>query len=158
MAKIHLFTDKWFDMVKKANQQAELNLSPTSKAICLNIVITDDTPTETPLILGQTLTEQQTTDDDNADSEASVNSTELYLFEGYFHKGQHPEAKTQVQMSQTTLQALLTSLEKDDAMHAFINGDILISGDMSQLMALQTTTISDEQKALFHTILENSTF
>ncbi len=131
MEKIKIFTNAWFEMVQQANKQTELNLPPTIKDICLNIVVTDD-------------------------GEQTIEKAELYLLEGCLYQGLHADAKTKVQLSYETMRSLLEDISMDSAMRAFIRGDILVTGNMSQLMALQMTKASDEQKLLFTTILENT--
>ncbi len=141
MTKIEIFSQAWFDMVEETNKQSELNLPPTIKNVCLNIVITD----ELFLDSEQTKTELETT-----------NKTQLYLLEGRLYQGLHDDAKTQVQFSYETMKSLLKNMTMDNAMRAFIRGDILVTGDMSQLMALQMAKVTDEQKQLFKTILGNT--
>ncbi len=136
MTKIKIFSQAWFDMVKQANQQTELYLPPNIKAICLNIVITDEQPLN----------------DEPQDTEP----TQLYLWEGCLYQGLHDDAKSQVQFTHETMKSLLENVSMDSAMRAFIRGDILVTGDMSQLMALQMAKVTDEQKQLFKTILENT--
>ncbi len=162
MVAINIFTDKWFEMLEQVNDSIELHLSPNAKAICLNIVIRDDETKDTPQ-LSPSLS-QQISSLKNAQAETNpktgadddIAETRLYLFEGYLHKGEHPEAQTSVQLNQSLMRSLLASLEMDDVMHAFINGDILVSGDMSQLMALRMAKVTEEQKTLFRNILERS--
>ncbi len=130
MTKVKIFSQAWFDMVTQANKQTELSLPPTIKDICLNLVITS---------------EQEDAEDN-----------QLYLHTGYLYQGLHDEAKSQVQLTYATMQSLLEDTSMDNAMRAFIRGDILVTGDMSQLMTLQMAKITDEQKVLFNTILENT--
>ncbi len=139
MEKAKIFTKPWFDMVQQKNEQAELNLPPTIKDICLNIVITDE------LLLDNEKTEPQ-----------AGEKTQLYLLEGRLYQGLHAEAKSQVQLTYKTMKSLLTDISMDNTMQAFIRGDILVTGDVSQLMALQMAKVTDEQKLLFTTILENT--
>ncbi len=143
MEKVKIFSNAWFEMVQQVNEQTELNLPPTIKDICLNIVITD----EETLSSEKVKTEQQV----NADAE-------LHLLEGCLYQGLHDDAKTQVQCSHDTMKSLLVDMTMDNAMRAFIRGDILVTGNMSQLMALQMAKVSDEHKLLFNTILENTEF
>ncbi len=135
MEKVKIFSNSWFDMVQQANQQTELNLPPTVKDICLNIVVTDE----------QVEMEQQVSE-----------KTELYFSEGRLYQGLHNDAKSQVQFSHKTMKSLLEDMTMDSAMRAFIRGDILVTGDMSQLMALQMAKATDEQKLLVKTILEKT--
>lgn len=138
MKKLKIFSNAWFDMVEQTNKQTEINLSPRIKDICLNILITDE----------------QVLDNDN--EQEDIESTELYLRSGCLYQGLHEDAKTQVKFSHNTMKSLLDNMTMDSAMRAFIRGDILVTGDMSQLMALQMAKASDEQKLLFKTILEKT--
>lgn len=138
MKKLKIFSNAWFDMVEQTNKQTELHLSPRIKDICLNIVITD----------------KQVLNNDSEQEE--LEDTELSLHSGYLSQGLHEDAKTQVQFSYKMMKSLLENMTMDSAMRAFIQGDILVTGDMSQLMALQMAKASDEQKLLFKTILEKT--
>ncbi len=141
MTKVKVFSNAWFDMVEQTNNQIELHLPPTIKDICLNIVITDE----------------QSLDNEHVENEQQQREkTKLYLLKGCLYQGLHDDAKTQVAFSYKTLKFLLENMTMDSAMRAFIRGDILVTGDMSQLMALQMAKVTDEQKLLFTTILENT--
>ncbi len=116
MTKTKVFSNAWFDMVEQLNNQTELNLPPTVKDTCINMVITNE-----PMLNN----EQQESD-----------KTELYLRSGYLYQGLHDDAKSQVQFSYKTMKYLLENMTMDSMMRAFIQGDILVTGDMSQLMTL----------------------
>lgn len=141
MAQVSIFSDKWFDMVEKTTAKVgDLNMTPAMKGICLNIIVTPNTEK----------TEQTELSQQNEEGH------ELYLSEGSLYKGQHDNARSTMTTDYATMKTLLAGMDMSKATQAFINGEIRVSGDMSQLMALQMTKVSDEQQLLFKTILENT--
>lgn len=121
-------TDAWFKMVEsETNNAGELNLTPAMQKIHLNIELTDESAT-----------------------------TGLYLKEGRIHKGNDESAETTVQLPLAMLISVVQDMDTSSALQAFIDGDIRVNGDMSQLMALRMARVSDEQKALFAKILLNT--
>lgn len=139
MTKLTILSEAWFDMVKQTNKNTILKLSPTVQDICLNVVVTHVNNT-------------------NMGNKQNDNTVELYLRNGLIHKGHHNSAETEVKLSFATLKSLLTSFNTDTILYAFMNGDILVSGNMSQLMSLHIAKFTSEQKTLFNTIIHNSDF
>ena len=116
-------TQTWFDEVAKLNDAAgELNLPPTLANIVLNAVITGDTPTE------------------------------LHLKDGKIAQGKVADAISTISIDTQTLATIITTGDINAAIEAFMMGKIRIDGDMTQVMALQTTKMSPEQKSLYKQI------
>lgn len=119
-------SDDWFHQVKTLSDEVgNLNLSPNLEKILINVKITDDTDT--------------------------IIKT-LHLKKGHIHPALDETAPSTVILQQATAQYLLRNFEVNHAIEAFINGDIRVEGDMSQLMALQVAQPTDEQKRLFDKI------
>lgn len=118
-------TDAWFEMVtKQTNEFGDLNLTPAMQNIHLNVQVNDA----------------------NCD-------TGLCLKHGEIHKGIDESAETTVVLPLQLLVSIIKKMDTGMAMQAFIEGDIKVLGDMSQLMALRMARVSDEQKELLTGIL-----
>ncbi|TXJ07583.1 MAG: SCP-2 sterol transfer family protein [Acinetobacter sp.] len=85
-----------------------------------------------------------------------VDGTEVSLDAGQIKKGLSANAKTTLNMDAETLRKVFLEFDMAAAMNAFMTGKIKVQGDMSQLMALQTAQPSAEQKALFKSVLEQT--
>ncbi|PIE48002.1 MAG: SCP-2 sterol transfer family protein [Gammaproteobacteria bacterium] len=118
-------TDAWFEMVTKQTKEfGDLNLTPAMQNIHLNVQVSD------------------------ANCETS-----LCFKNGEIHKGIDETAETTVVLPLQLLVSMIKKMDTNMAMKAFIEGDIKVLGDMSQLMALRMARVSDEQKALLAKIL-----
>ncbi len=183
MAQIQIFSDTWFDMLEQANSKiGDLHLSPAMRDIRLDMLITPDdenlddknrekqslttakTATITETVNETAINDKGVNEEMAEDDHQLLETVKLKLIEGRlykdaFYKDAGPDgddSKSTVSLSYGTMKKLLTELNMDIALQAFINGDITVIGDVSQLMALQMTKPSDEQKALFMAILENT--
>ena len=120
-------TDDWFTTVDQLTAAAgDLNLPPALANLALNLVVTGDS------------------------------NTELALVNGKIQKGLADGAKTTLNLDADTLRKVFLEFDMGAAMNAFMTGKIKVQGDMSQLMALQTAQPSAEQKALFKSVLEQT--
>ncbi|AWT49476.1 SCP-2 sterol transfer family protein [Psychrobacter sp. YP14] len=117
-------TDEWFNEVDRLTKEAgELNLPPALANMKLNLKVTNTA---------------------NGDVDAS-------LVDGVLKKGAS-DANTTINIDEETLKAIALKGDMNEAMNAFMSGKIRIDGDMGQVMALQTTKPSAEQKELFKKI------
>lgn len=124
-----LLTPAWFEMVKdKLAVAGDLHLSPAMQQLHLNVQTHDD-----PEALGN-----------------------FYIKEGMIAEGGDSTAKSTVLVSKDILTQLLTKQSSNLLMQYFLQGDIQITGDLSQLMSLQTSRPSDELQALLKDILSNT--
>lgn len=122
-------TPEWFAEVSKLTQEAgDLNLSPSVQNLTLNLKVSD-----TPA--GEVLAS---------------------FYDGNIHQGLKEGAMTTLNLDADTLKAVFFEQDMNRAMEAFMSGKIKVEGDMGQLMAVQTATVSQEQKQLFKKILEMS--
>ena len=120
-------TDDWFATVEQLTAAAgDLNLPPALANLALNLVVTGDS------------------------------NAELALVNGKIQKGSADGAKTTLNLDGETLRKVFLEFDMAAAMNAFMTGKIKVQGDMSQLMALQTAQPSAEQKALFKSVLEQT--
>ena len=120
-------TDDWFATVDQLTAAAgDLNLPPALANLALNLVVTGDS------------------------------NAELALVNGKIQKGLADGAKTTLNLDGETLRKVFLEFDMGAAMNAFMTGKIKVQGDMSQLMALQTAQPSAEQKALFKSVLEQT--
>lgn len=122
-------TKPWFEEVEKLTQNAgDLNLPPAVKNLTMNLKVSD-TPE------GEVL---------------------VSFYDGNIHKGLKDDAKTTLSLDADTLRSVIFERDMNKAMEAFMAGKIKVEGDMGQLMAIQTTSTSPEQKQLFKDILSIS--
>ncbi len=179
MAQIQIFSDTWFDMLEQANSKiGDLHLSPAMRNIRLDMLITPNndnpdgknrqqpsTTTITTNTVNKTAIDDENITEEMAEDGYQLTETvKLKLIEGRLYRDafdkeaglNSDDSKSTINLSYNTMKKLLTELNMDVAMQAFINGEITVIGDVSQLMALQMTKPSDEQKALFMAILENT--
>ena len=121
-------TDDWFANVEKLTAEAgDLNLPASLSNLALNLVVT-----------------------------GGEGTTELALDSGKIVKGASATAKTTLTLDAETLRKVFLEFDMAAAMQAFMTGKIKVTGDMSQLMALQTAKPSQEQKDLFKKVLEQT--
>lgn len=121
-------SDDWFATVEQLTTAAgDLNLPPALANLALNLVVADN-----------------------------GSNTELALVNGKIQKGLADGAKTTLNLDGETLRKVFLEFDMAAAMNAFMTGKIKVQGDMSQLMALQTAQPSAEQKALFKSVLEQT--
>ncbi|PNK61421.1 SCP2 sterol-binding domain-containing protein [Psychrobacter sp. FDAARGOS_221] len=119
-------SDEWFAEVDRLTQEAgELNLPPALANMKLNLNVSDT-------------------------ANGDVNA---YLANGVLKQGE-TDADTTIKIDEATLKQVALKGDMNEAMNAFMSGKIRIEGDMSQVMALQTSKPSPEQKELFKKIYE----
>lgn len=125
-----LFSDLWFEQLDKLNDEAgDLQLSPIFANIEINFKVEDP--------------------DFKAGGIQSLNLSAGKLQQGLIEAG-----KTTLLIDKDTLANLLQKPKMNAAIEAFIQGKIRVEGDMSQLMALQMTSLSSEQEGLYKAILQ----
>lgn len=119
----------WFDTVATLNDASgELNLPPTLATLVINATITQDSPTL------------------------------LHLKDGKLHQGHSDDAISTISIDGETLASIIQTGDTSLAIEAFMMGKIRVDGDMSAVMALQSAKPSQEQKALFKQILNQTEF
>ncbi|WP_201575150.1 MULTISPECIES: SCP2 sterol-binding domain-containing protein [Psychrobacter] len=122
-------TDAWFEQVEQlGNEAGELNLPPALATMVINLKVSD------------------------AEQDIEANYAN-----GLLHKGLNDNATTTLLLDRDTLQSIVTDFDMNQIMGAFMNGNIRVEGDMSQLMALQSARPSSEQKELFRNIKSMTT-
>ncbi len=122
-------TDAWFEKVEQlGNEAGELNLPPALATMVINLKVSD------------------------AEQDIEANYAN-----GLLHKGLNDNATTTLLLDRDTLQSIVTDFDMNQIMGAFMNGNIRVEGDMSQLMALQSARPSSEQKELFRNIKSMTT-
>lgn len=122
-------SDDWFAQVATLNTQAgELPLSPSLAQARFNLAVTGD------------------------------NETQLHLQNGKIGKGFLDNAQASIRLDSQTLGELIAGKDINIALEAFMTGKIRIDGDMSAVLALQSTKPSTEQKALYKQILAVTEF
>lgn len=122
-------TDAWFEQVEQLGSEAgELNLPPALATMVINLKVSD------------------------AEQDIEANYAN-----GLLHKGLNDNATTTLLLDRDTLQSIVTDFDMNQIMGAFMNGNIRVEGDMSQLMALQSARPSSEQKELFRNIKSMTT-
>lgn len=119
-------TSAWFDKVDELTAAAgELEVPPALANTALNLNVTD-TPN---------------------------GPVDLSLANGRIQRGNAEGAQTTINLDAETLRKVFLEFDTAAAMQAFMSGKIKVTGDMSQLMALQTARPSQKQKDLFQQIL-----
>lgn len=122
-------TDAWFEQVEQlGNEAGELNLPPALATMVINLKVSD-----------------------------AEQNIEANYADGLLHKGLNDNATTTLLLDRDTLQSIVTDFDMNQIMGAFMNGNIRVEGDMSQLMALQSARPSSEQKELFRNIKSMTT-
>ena len=122
-------TDAWFEQVEQlGNEAGELNLPPALATMVINLKVSD------------------------AEQDIEANYAN-----GLLHKGLNDNATTTLLLDRDTLQSIVTDFDMNQIMGAFMNGNIRVEGDMSQLMALQSARPSSDQKELFRNIKSMTT-
>lgn len=127
--KYKFLSDTWFIKVAELNATAgDLHLPPNLAKLIINVSITGGTP---------------------------IN---LHLKDGFLTKGHDSAAVSTISIDDDTLSKIITNNDVNTALEAFMAGKIRIDGGISQVMALQTTKPSQEQKDLYKRILEATEF
>lgn len=122
-------TPAWFAMVKhKLHLAGDLHLSPTMQQLHVNV---------------------QTKN--NPDAQGN-----FYIKDAMVAEGMDNTAKSTLLVSKDILTKLLDEQSGNLLMQYFLQGDIQIQGDLTQLMNLQTSKLSDELKVLLKDILDNT--
>lgn len=124
-------TPAWFMMVKdKLHSLGDLHLSPAMQQLHLNVQV-HNTPKE---------------------------AGSFYIKDAMVVEGMDSTAKSTVLVSKETLTELFTQPSSHLLIQYFLQGDIQITGDLSQLMNLQTSQPSNELQALLTDILSNTKY
>ena len=79
---------------------------------------------------------------------------QVHLASGNFERGHNDTAEVTLGVNETLARKIFLENDQAAGMQAFMAGEIKIEGDMTKLMALQTATPSDKQKALMKQIVE----
>ncbi len=78
----------------------------------------------------------------------------VHLLGGNFERGHNDSAEVTLGVNETLARKIFLENDQAAGMQAFMAGEIKIDGDMTKLMALQTATLSDKQKALLKQVIE----
>ena len=115
----HIFlTDAWFDAVEEL--RAEQPETPEALAdATINITVTD-----------------------GPDGDVDV-----HLAGGTFDRGHADDAPTKLTVPYETAKKLFIEGDQSAAMQAFMSGKVKVEGDMTKVMALQSTPPTPEQEA-----------
>lgn len=125
----NFLTQSWFDAVARLNQEVgELNLPPNLAELTINVTVKSENPTL------------------------------LHLQAGKINQHHIQNADATIYIDQDTLNQIIHDNSVDTALEAFMTGKIFIEGDMSKVMALQSSRPSQEQKALYKQIKEMTNF
>lgn len=119
----------WFDDTVILNQKSgDLHLPPSLANLVLNVIVLGDNPIKFHLKHGKI--------------------------------GQHHvnDAISTISIDNETLTQVITNKDANIALEAFMMGKIRIDGDMSAVIALQSTKPSNEQKTLYKEILSMTQF
>lgn len=126
---VKFLTTDWFKQVEQLNQQAkELHLAPALANMILNIKITDD------------------------------QDHKLHLKQGKIYPEFDQQGSSTISIDKQTLSQIIQSGDINLAIEAFMVGKIRVDGDMGQVLALQSTKPSPEQKILYKNILAITEF
>lgn len=122
-------SEGWFAKVAELNAAAgTLNLPPALAAAVVNAEVTGDVPKQ------------------------------LHLKDGKVAQGLVVDAPSKIIIDGETLRSLIEAKDPNVAIEAFMMGKIRVEGDMSQVMSLQSTRPTPEQKALFKQMLAMTVF
>jgi len=78
----------------------------------------------------------------------------LHIKSGNFYMGEDGDAETTVSLPSDLARKIFIDNDMAAGMQGFMSGQIKVDGDVTKLMALQTTQPSDKQKALGKQIQE----
>jgi len=90
----------------------------------------------------------------NVNVENGDDMTQMHLKGGEFLTGHDGSAQATLTLAKELARKIFVDNDQAAGMQAFMAGEIKLDGDMSKVMALQTTPPSDEQKALLKQIKE----
>lgn len=123
---MEFLSDEWFTKVDELKQAAgELNVPEAMADIVINVIVT------------------------NGDEEKK-----MHMKGGEFLNGHDDAAPATLTVAKDLARKIFIENDQAAGMQAFMAGEIKLEGDMSKVMALQTTPASDEQKALLAKIAE----
>jgi len=126
-AAMKFLSDEWFTKVEELRGAAgDLEVPESLSSVLINI---------------------------NVDREGS-DAIAVHLKDGNFERGHNDAADVTLGVNETLARKIFLENDQAAGMQAFMAGEIKIEGDMTKLMALQTATPSDKQKALLKQIIE----
>jgi len=130
--KYPFLSDEWTAEVKRLHDEVVTESGPVPQRVRMNLVLT-----ESPL------------DDDPIDAHLDTTSGELILENGHLDS---PDLTVTVDYE--TAKAILVEGNAQAAMQAFIAGRIRLEGDMTLLLALQTSPVDPAHQELAARIRE----
>jgi len=123
---MEFLSDEWFAKVDELKEAAgELNVPEGMKDIVINVNVTNGGETK-----------------------------KMHLKNGEFLNGHDDAAPATLTVAKELAKKIFIDNDQAAGMQAFMAGEIKLEGDMSKVMALQTSPPSDEQKALLLKIKE----
>jgi putative sterol carrier protein len=90
----------------------------------------------------------------NINVEAADGAHQMHIDGGKFQRGHSDKGEVTIGLSEDLARKLFIDQDMSAGMQAFMAGEIKIEGDMTKLMAFQTTPMSDKQKALIRQVKE----
>jgi len=123
---MEFLSDEWFAKVDELkNAAGDLNVPDGMKDIVINVNVTNGGDTK-----------------------------KMHLKNGEFHNGHEAAAPATLTVAKELAKKIFIDNDQAAGMQAFMAGEIKLEGDMSKVMALQTSPPSDAQKALLAKIKE----
>lgn len=126
MTKYLFLSDEWVEEAHRIRAEYRDRTQPISERVRINLVITE-------MPFGP----------ESKKAHVDTSEGEIELREGHAH-----EADVKVVADYATVRALLVEGNFDVGMQAFMSGKVLIEGDMSKLMVLQSVVPDDATKEL----------
>ena len=123
---MEFLSDEWFAKVDELkNAAGDLNVPEAMQDIVINVNVTNGDDVK-----------------------------KMHLKNGEFHNGFEDAAPATLTVEKELAKKIFIDNDQAAGMQAFMAGEIKLEGDMSKVMALQTSPPSDEQKALLAKIKE----
>jgi hypothetical protein len=90
----------------------------------------------------------------NINVEGADGGQQMQVDGGRFRRGHSDKGEVTIGLSEDLARKLFVDQDMSAGMQAFMAGEIKIEGDMTKLMAFQTTPMSEKQKALISQVKE----
>ena len=126
MDKLPFLSDEWTAEVKRLHSEVVAQPAPTARSVRMNLVLT-----QSPL------------GDGTLEAHVDTSSGEVMVDTGHLDS---PDLT--VTLDYETAKAILVDGDAQAAMQAFMSGRIKIDGDMSLLLALQSTPVDPDHQEL----------
>jgi hypothetical protein len=124
--KLPFLSDEWTAEVKRLHSEVVAQPAPTARSVRMNLVLT-----QSPL------------GDGTLEAHVDTSSGEVMVDTGHLDS---PDLT--VTLDYETAKAILVDGDAQAAMQAFMSGRIKIDGDMSLLLALQSTPVDPDHQEL----------